>query len=89
MIPALPNEVSIEMALRPHRFHHYLWHKVRNTWQRLTQNEQRAIYDINPAWVPPRPALSPLGLPNRDNNSGEDFLFMWYSHGSGTRVIRK
>ena len=34
------------------------------------------IGDINPAWVPPRPALDALRRPLRDNGSGEDFLYM-------------
>jgi hypothetical protein len=64
------------MARRSHRFHHYLWHRVRNSWLRLTDRERQAIYDINSEWVPPRPALDAMRRPVRDNDSGEDFLFM-------------
>lgn len=76
MIPKLPRQVISEMAQRRHRFHHYLWHRLRNSWPQLTERERQAVRDINPAWVPPRPALDPLRRPARDNDSGEDFLFM-------------
>lgn len=76
MIPAIPMQVMVEMAQRRRRFHHYLWHRVRNSWLRLTEGDRRAICDINPAWVPPRPALDATRRPMRDNDSGEDFLFM-------------
>jgi len=64
------------MSQRQHRFHHYLWHRVRNSWSRLAESEREAIRQINPAWVPPRPALDARRRPIRDNDSGEDFLFM-------------
>jgi hypothetical protein len=64
------------MARRRCRFHHYLWHRIRNTWLRLTEGERRAVHDINPEWAPPRPALDAARRPLRDNDSGEDFLFL-------------
>lgn len=64
------------MSQRQHRFYHYLWHRIRNSWLRLTENERDAVRRIEPAWVPPRPALDALRRPIRDNDSGEDFLFM-------------
>ena len=76
MIPTLPEQVVNEMAQRQRRFHHYLWHRVRNSWSRLGESERRAIRDINLGWVPPRAALDAAGRPLRDNDSGEDFLFM-------------
>lgn len=76
MIPTLPDQVVNEMAQRRHRFHHYLWHRVRNSWLRLTPGEQQAVRDINPQWVPLRPAVDASRRPLRDNDSGEDFLYM-------------
>lgn len=64
------------MAQRHRRFHHYIWHRVRNAWHWLTDDERQAVRDINLAWIPPRPALDAAGLPLRNNDSGEDFLFM-------------
>lgn len=68
--------LAVEMAQRRCRFHYYLWHRVRNSWLQLTEGERRAVRDINPAWVPPHPALDSMRRPLRDNGSGEDFLFM-------------
>lgn len=76
MPPQLPSRVVNEMAQRRHRFHHYLWHRVRNSWLRLREEERQAVREINPAWEPPRPARDQAGRPARDNDSGEDFLFM-------------
>lgn len=64
------------MSQRRQRFHHYLWHRVRNAWLRLDDSERAAIRQIDPGWVPPRPALGRTRRPLRDNDSGEDFLFM-------------
>jgi hypothetical protein len=64
------------MAQRQHRFHHYLWHRVRNAWLRLSEEERQAVRSINPGWEPPHPARDASGRPIRDNDSGEDFLFM-------------
>lgn len=77
MSPVFPVEVTSEMARRQQRFHHYIWHKLRNAWERLTENEKQAVREVNPLWVPPRSALNALGRPKRDNDSGEDFLFMY------------
>ena len=76
MIPTLPNQVITEMARRRHRFHHYLWHRIRNSWLRLTESEREAVRAINPQWVPPRPGVDAMRTPMRNNDSGEDFLFM-------------
>lgn len=76
MITPLPGQVVKAMAQRSHRFHHYLWHRVRNSWLRFTESERRAVHEINPAWAPPRPAVDAMRRPIRDNDSGEDFLFM-------------
>ena len=73
----LPSRFIVEMSQRRHRFYHYLWHRVRKSWLRLTEAERRAVREINPQWVPPRPALDAAGRPMRENDSGEDFLFMY------------
>jgi hypothetical protein len=74
----LPVQVIKILAHRNQRFQYYLWHRVREGWSHLTPKEQRAVYDINPLWVPPRPAVDTSNCPNRHNGSGEDFLFMAY-----------
>jgi hypothetical protein len=76
VIPMLPEEVIAELSQRRHRFHHYLWHRLRNSWSSLDENARDAIRQIDPAWVPPRPALDAMRRPIRDNDSGEDFLFV-------------
>lgn len=76
MTLTLPHPVVIEMARRRRRFHYYLWHRLRSSWELLTEPERRAIRDIDPGWVPPRPALDARRRPLRDNDSGEDFLFL-------------
>ncbi|HEX7317889.1 MAG TPA: hypothetical protein VF297_28555 [Pyrinomonadaceae bacterium] len=76
MIPTLPNQVVTEMARHHHRFHHYLWHRVRNAWPRLNEDDRRAVRAVNSGWEPPRPAMDAARRPLRDNDSGEDFLFM-------------
>jgi len=76
VIAQLPAPLAAELAQRRRRFQHYLWHRVRECWPRLTEGERRAVCDINPGWAPPRPALDAAGRPLRDNESGEDFLFM-------------
>ena len=72
----LPNQVKAEMAKKEHRVSHLLWHGIRNTWERLNLSQKNAIRAIDPQWEPPRPAFDNLRRINRDNNSGEDFLFM-------------
>jgi hypothetical protein len=64
------------MATREHRSHHFLWHLMRTSWMRLTAPQRRALLARFPGWEPPRPALDADGQPIRDNNSGEDFLYM-------------
>jgi hypothetical protein len=76
MIRTLPNLLVAEMAQRRHRFHHYLWHRVRNAWLQLKEEERQAVRSIDPGWEPPRPARDEAGRLIRDNDSGEDFFFM-------------
>ena len=72
----LPVQVIKILSHRSQRFQQYLWHRVRQGWSHLTVSERQAVFDINPLWVPPRPAVDSHDRPNRDNGSGEDFLFM-------------
>ncbi len=72
----LPVGLITELAQRRWRLHFYIWHKLRHSWLRLTEKERRAVEEIAPFWVPPRPALDSRGRPLPDNDSGEDFLYM-------------
>lgn len=72
----LPQSVIQMMASKEHRLWHYLWHGLRNTWESLTPQDQQDIINIYPGWEPPRPAFDVDGNRNRDNDSGEDFLYM-------------
>ncbi len=76
MTSELPDQVIKILGHRSQRFQQYLWQRVRQGWPHLTASEQQAVSDINPLWVPPRPAVDSHNYPNRDNGSGEDFLFM-------------
>jgi len=62
------------MAKREHRMHHWLWHEVRNNWNRYPRDIQRKIDELG--WKPPRPVLDEGGNPDLKNDSGEDFLYM-------------
>lgn len=72
----LPIQVINEMAKRDHRMSHFLFHGVRNSWERFNEQQRNRIRAIDPAWEPPRLAVDGDGNPYRDNNSGEDFLYM-------------
>lgn len=75
-MPALPVAIKEEMASRSHRMGHYLFHALRNSWEQLDQTVKDRIAREEPSWVPPRPTLDKDGVRIRDNNSGEDFLYM-------------
>ncbi|AMA54586.1 hypothetical protein [Bacillus inaquosorum] len=72
----LPSSVIVAMASKKHRLWHYLWHGFRNSWEGLDCKDREKLCKTHPNWVPPRPALDADGKPKRDNDSGEDFLFM-------------
>lgn len=72
----LPEQVTAELASRRRRLHLYVWHRLRQSWPRLRDEERREVEGISPSWVPPRPALDPHGRPIHDNDSGKDFLCM-------------
>lgn len=72
----LPQSVALAMASKEHRLWHYLWHGLRDTWESLTNRERQSVLDVYPGWEPPRPALDSNNNPIRDNDSGEDFLYM-------------
>jgi hypothetical protein len=58
------------------RLAHWLFHGLRNSWERLDATQRQAILAVRPGWEPPRPALDAQRQMLRDNLSGEDFLFM-------------
>lgn len=66
------------MAKRETRYHHYLWHNIREGWNRFSNTSQEALRTLG--WAPPRPGRSydkdgvSSAIP--DNGSGEDFLYM-------------
>src|SRR5688572_26750050 len=74
----LPQVVINEMAKREVRYHHYLWHNIRDNWNRLSPDLQQQIRDLG--WEPPRPSRTYDANGNSiaitDNDSGEDFLYM-------------
>jgi hypothetical protein len=78
--PVLPQPIVTLMAARGHRVHHYLWHEVRNNWHFYDESTRAAIRALG--WEPPRPAQQPGAGGSRspilDNDSGEDFLFMYH-----------
>jgi hypothetical protein len=76
MAAPLPLVVKLMLAARDHRLRHYIWHGVRNSWLRMNPGQRQAILAMYPGWEPPRPALDANGARLRDNNSGEDFLYM-------------
>jgi len=72
--PALPIEVSVLMGSRHMRYHHFLWHNLRELWHNLDQDTRTTISKLG--WEPPRPSLDASYNVIEDNNSGEDFLYM-------------
>jgi hypothetical protein len=76
--PTLPAIVVTTMAQREMRYHHFLWHNLRETWLNLDASTQHAITALG--WAPPRPAAftkeDGTVVPLEDNGSGEDFLYM-------------
>ncbi|MET9817590.1 hypothetical protein [Streptomyces sp. NPDC006355] len=77
---AFPKPVIDAMAARTMRLHHMLWHTARDSWAVLTPQEKAVFRDHG--WDPPRPSLTAphpvtgIRSVERDNGSGEDFLYM-------------
>jgi len=74
---SLPQSVIKVLASREMRHHHFLWHNVRENWNRLTPEAQQEIRDLG--WEPPRPSRryeNGSTIAVTDNDSGEDFLYM-------------
>jgi len=72
-----PQAVINEMGSRQMRYHHFLWHNIRDNWNRFNSDIQQQIRDLE--WEPPRPARAFEGLnivALTDNDSGQDFLYM-------------
>lgn len=60
------------------RYHHFLWHNLRELWPTIDNTTQEAITKLG--WAPPRPSLiyakDGSTSANEENSSGEDFLYM-------------
>jgi len=67
MPPQLPQQVREELASRPYRMHHYLWHQARNMWLRYDAEAQQALRNLG--WEPPRPAQDSAGRAILNNHS--------------------
>lgn len=74
----LPEDIVKHLSSRLHRLYHYTWHRVRDDWALLEDQEKEKINSLQ--WGTQRPSLAPRpGDPNRPavyNGSGEDFFFM-------------
>lgn len=77
-IAKFPKAVITEMSTRYMRYHHYLWHQVRENWNRFPEATKDAFKKIG--WQPPNPARNydATGKSSAvlDNYSGEEFLYM-------------
>ncbi|SLN76085.1 Tat pathway signal protein [Oceanibacterium hippocampi] len=74
MTDSLPHAITVRLAERRRRLRHYLWHQIRNNWNRYPATTRQRLAELG--WQPPRPAKGPNGELLLDNNAGEDFLFM-------------
>lgn len=72
-ITPLPWNVTNAMASRSIRYHHFVWHNVRNLWNSLSSTVRAQITSYG--WAPQRPAKNANGKPLKDNESGQDFLY--------------
>ncbi len=70
----LPSHVIKSLSSRSMRIHHYLFHSIRNLWNSLSPSQKTVLF--SKGWAPPRPALDKNKRYYRNNNSGEDFLYM-------------
>jgi hypothetical protein len=72
----VPRSVTIFLASRKMRLHHYLWHGVRDGWLTTFGDQTKRAFRAS-GWEPPRPSLRLDDDGRRqvivDNNSGEDF----------------
>jgi len=65
------------MASRYERYHHNLWHNVRENWDKLSNTTKEGITKLG--WAPPRIGrkwVNNTSSPIPENGSGEDFLYM-------------
>lgn len=69
-----PQSVITYMATRQMRYHHYLWHQIRENWNSFSASTQNAFTAIN--WNPPNPSRTSNGQTITNNYAGEDFLYM-------------
>jgi hypothetical protein len=74
----LPKEVVAHFADKVHRLHHAVWHGIRQSWNGLTEDEQKQITDLDWQIEGNRFALYSPGEKTRpviENGAGEDFLY--------------
>lgn len=73
-----PQKVIEFMGSRKMRYHHFLWHNIRENWLLLKAETQYALTKLG--WAPPRPSLAykpdGTGIALEENGSGEDFFYM-------------
>ena len=75
--PAFPRSLRDAMASRYERYHHNLWHNVRENWDKLSNTTKEGIRKLG--WAPPRIGrkwVNNTSSPIPENGSGEDFLYM-------------
>lgn len=74
----VPQSVINVMAQRQNRYHHYLWHNIRDGWYKFSNETKQQLTALG--WACPRPSRGLDAKGNvvaiTDNNSGEDFLYM-------------
>ncbi len=68
--------INPHMASKEHRLYHYLWHAVRNGWNRFSLSQKQFFIDLDPKWNVPRPNDANDVSETLNNRSGEDFLYM-------------
>lgn len=79
---ALPSAEQISvikemMSTREHRLWHYLWHGLRDAWFLISEDDRAELKKKLPSYmIDPRPFNPNDRDYSRNNNSGEDFLYM-------------
>ncbi len=72
----LPGNVINHFADRLHRLHHAAWHGIRNRWLNMSDEQRRAVTELDWQIEGNRYALEgERTRPAASNGSGEDFLF--------------
>ena len=69
MVSILPLQVKLMLALREHRMHHFIWHSVRDDWERIDDESLRdGIRAMG--WKPLRPSVDKNRNRIENNKSG-------------------